>query len=254
LPKRLLSACLLASWLALAAEQAPEMIPIPAGDCPIGASVSHEGAHKPKVDAFGMAAYPVTNQDYKRFLEATNHPAPERNVFESKYRLWNGRDFPAVIARQPVVNVSWGDATAYCQWLTKTSGKNYRLPSEEEWELAARGGLKKKTYPWGDQIDKKMAWYGQKWNGLQTLQNVDYGKSNDYGLYGMAGNIWQWTADWFVPTFNGRPVLEELNLYRVLRGGSWANDEGFAAVNYRNFYPPDFRDLFVGFRVAADTH
>jgi sulfatase modifying factor 1 len=226
------------------------MAKIPGGACTIGATVSHESDHKPKIDEFWIAKYAVTNEEYKRFIDTTGHPPPERNVFESQYQLWNRRGFPAEIARQPVVNVSWDDAVAYCEWLSKLTGGKYRLPTEEEWELAARGGLKGKSYPWGDKIDTKMAWYGQKWRGLKTLQNADYGEPNGYGLCGMAGNVWQWTADWFVPTFNGRPVQEELKLYRVLRGGSWANDEGFLTVNYRNFYPPDFRDLFVGFRVA----
>jgi sulfatase modifying factor 1 len=230
----------------------PELVKVPGADCPIGASVSHESLHKAKVGDFQIAKYCVTNQDYKAFLDATSHPAPDDNSFASKYHLWTGRAFPPEIARQPVVNVTWNNAVAYCEWLSKSSGKTYRLPTEEEWEIAARGGLKKKTYPWGDQIDKTMAWYGQKWAGAKTLQDVDYGKPNDYGLYGMAGNVWQWTADWYVPTFNGRPVQEELKLYRVLRGGAWANEQDFLAVNYRNFHPPDFRDFFVGFRVAAD--
>jgi len=228
----------------------PEMVKIPGGECSVGASVSHEDVHKAKVEPFWIAKYAVSNQDYKRFVAATGNAAPETNVFEGRYRLWSGRDFPLEIARQPVVNVSWNDATAYCAWLAKAAGKGYRLPTEEEWDLAARGGLKKKPYPWGDGIDSKMAWYGRKWNGTRTLADVDYGKANGYGLYGMAGNVWQWTADWYVPTFNDRPVEEERGLYRVLRGGSWANDEGFLTVGYRNFYSPDFRDFFVGFRVA----
>jgi sulfatase modifying factor 1 len=223
------------------------MVKIPGGDCPIGATVSHEPNHKPKIDDFLIAKYPVTNEEYKRFVDATGHAPPETNTMGSKYRLWKGRTFPPEIARQPVVNVSWEDAVKYCEWL----GKGHRLPTEEEWEIAARGGLKKKTYPWGDQIDKTMAWYGQKWSGVKTLQNVDFGKPNDYGLFGMAGNVWQWTEDWYVPTFNGRPVTEELKLYRVLRGGSWGDDEGFLAVNYRNFLAPDYRDFFAGFRVAS---
>lgn len=244
MPRLLLSVLLPAVW---AAAQEPEMAPIPGGECPIGAGVSHEGAHKPKIDAFRIATFPVTNAEYQRFVEAAGHPAPKTSSFDSRHRLW---DQLAGIQRQPVVNVSWHDAVAYCAWLAKSSGKPYRLPSEEEWELAARGGLKGKKYPWGDSIDKSMAWYGQKWKGPLTLREAGYGKPNDYGLYGMAGNVWQWTADWFVPEFNGRPVEEESRLYRVLRGGSWSNDENFLTVNYRNFNPPDTRDVFTGFRVA----
>jgi len=238
--------------LAAAAEE-PALVKIPAGDCPIGATLSHQEVHQAKVAEFWIAQHPVTNQEYKRFLDAAGRPPPETNSLGSSYRLWTGRAFPHQIARQPVVNVSWHDAVAYCEWLAKAAGKPYRLPTEEEWELAARGGLAKKQYPWGDTIDPTMAWYGRKWNGLHTLQDAAYGKPNDYGLHGMAGNVWQWIADWYVPVFDDRPVIEELNLYRVLRGGSWANDEGFAALNYRNFYPPDFKDLFVGFRVAASV-
>ena len=80
---------------------------------------------------------------------------------------------------------------------------------------------------------------------------MDFGKPNDYGLYGMSGNVWQWVENWYVPVYNGRPVPEELQLYRVLRGGSWVNEESFATVSYRNFNPPDARDVFAGFRVAG---
>ncbi len=252
---RLLPRAASSSWLLGAAlfAQQPEMARIPGGDCPIGASVSHEAVHKPKVDEFWIALLPVTNEDYKRFIDDTGHAAPESNSMSSKFRLWEGTSFPAGIARQPVVNVSWQDAVAYCRWLSKKTGKNFRLPTEEEWEVAARGGLAKKPYPWGDGIDKKMAWYGQKWNGARTLEEAGYGKANGYGLLGMAGNVWQWTADWYVPTFNGRPVVEELQLYKVIRGGSWVNEQDFLTVNYRNFHPPDFRDVFLGFRVASSV-
>jgi len=226
------------------------MVRIPGGDCPIGETVSHEEVHKPKIADFWLARHPVTNEQYQRFVDETGHPSPETNSFAGKYRLWAGRRFPAEIARQPVVNVSWDDAVAYCGWLSKKTGEPYRLPTEEEWEFAARGGLKGQPFPWGDQVDPSLAAYGRKWSGNRTLENVDYGKPNGYGLFGMAGNVWQWVADWYVPTFNGRPVQEELHLYRVVRGGSWANEPDFLKVNYRNFHPPPFKDLFVGFRVA----
>jgi formylglycine-generating enzyme required for sulfatase activity len=195
----------------------------------------------------------VTNAEYMEFVKETGHPAPERNSVGSSFQIWKNGAFPEEIANHPVVNVSWQDATAYAQWLAKKTGKPYRLPAEEEWELAARGGLKGKPYPWGDGIDAAKAWYGQKWNGALTTKPAGFGAANPYGLYGMSGNVWQWTSDWYVPVFNGRPVQEELHLYRVIRGGSWANEESFLTVNYRNFHPPDFKDFFVGFRLAMSA-
>lgn len=249
---------LLLCGLAAAVEPVePEMVGIPGGECPIGATMSHvgpeEGDHHSTIPAFLLSKYPVTNREYKLFVDRSGHAPPDTS-FGNRQRLWNGGSFPAEIARQPVVNVSWQDAADYCAWLSKASGKSYRLPTEEEWEWAARGGIKAKPYPGGDTIDKQSAWYGQKWKGLETLQNVDYGKPNGYGLYGMAGNVWQWTASWYAPVYDGRLVTEELHLYRIIRGGSWANEESFATVNYRNFNPPDVREVYIGFRVAADEN
>ncbi len=226
------------------------MAPVPEQKCTIGGSESHEDFHKDTVPAFQISKAPITNAAYKLFIDETGHAPPEHNSVGNKERFWTGRTFPPEIAAHPVVNVSWKDAVAYSGWLAKKSGKPYRLPTEEEWELAARGGLKGKPYPWGDGIDKKKAWYGAKWNGPATLQPAAYGQPNGYGLVGMAGNVWQWVEDWYVPMFNGRPVQEELTMFRVIRGGSWSNDESFLTVNYRNFHPPDFKDFFIGFRVA----
>lgn len=247
--KRLASG-LAAAVLAGFGQQVPEMAAVPASKCPMGASVSHEGVHKEDVAAFRIARAPVTNAEYRLFVLASGHPPPGRNSVGNKETIWTGTSFPPAVADHPVVNVSWNDAAAYCAWLAKATGKPFRLPTEEEWEIAARGGLKGKPYPWGDGIDKTAAWHGMKWIGPETLMPADFGRANPYGLYGMAGNVWQWVEDWYVPTFNGRPVEEELKLYKVLRGGSWADEEGFLTVNYRNYHPPDFKDFFIGFRVA----
>ncbi|MBM3787772.1 MAG: formylglycine-generating enzyme family protein [Acidobacteria bacterium] len=205
-----------------------------------------------RVEGFWIGKTPVTNAQYKAFVDETRHPAPEKNSVGGSYRLWTNGSFPDEIAGHPVVNVSWKDALAYADWLSRKTGKTFRLPTEKEWEQAARGGLKGKTYPWGDGIDKTKAWYGAKWNGAETIKPAGYGEPNGFGLHGMAGNVWQWTSDWYVPYFNGRPVQEELEMFKVIRGGSWANEAEFLTVAYRNFHPPDFKDFFVGFRVVRD--
>ncbi|MFN7933122.1 MAG: formylglycine-generating enzyme family protein [Bryobacteraceae bacterium] len=251
MPKR---SCSVFLFTALLCAQEPQMVLIPASKCTVNDSISHEEVHKPDVAPFRIAKTPVTNAEYLVFVKETGHPPPRSNSVGSSAHLWSDGGFPEAIANHPVVNVSWNDATAYAQWLAKKTGKPYRLPTEEEWEAAARVGLNGKPYPWGDSIDRNKAWYGQKWNGLDTIKPADFGAPNPFGLHGMAGNVWQWTADWYVPTFNGRPVTEEMHLYRVIRGGSWANDEDFLKVNYRNFHPPDFKDFFVGFRLAMSAN
>lgn len=250
--KRLLSSLL--AWTLGAADAgtvaAPALVAIPAGECPMGAGQSHLGDHHPKIAEFRLAVHPVTNAEYQRFVLETGHRPPGVGAAEARFQLWKGTEFPPEIARQPVVGVSWEDAVKYCQWLSKRTGMKFRLPSEEEWEYAARGGLKGKPYPAGDKQDGAAAWFGKKWNGAGTLAAADYGAANGYGLHGMSGNVWQWTATWYVPIYDGRPVAEELNLYKVIRGGAWAHTGDFLHVGYRNWAAPAVRDLYTGFRVA----
>src|SRR5262245_19024487 len=162
-PSHKLVAQAFAPVLMLAA-QPPEMVRVPGGECPIGPTISHvgpdEGDHHATIPEFLISKYPITNQEYRELLDTTRHAPPDAS-FGGKQRLWKGATFPPEIARQPVVNVSWQDAADYCAWLSSATGKQYRLPTEEEWELAARGGLKGKPYPWGDKIDRESAWYGQ---------------------------------------------------------------------------------------------
>lgn len=204
----------------------------------------------PGSSTLAVARTPVTNAQYLEFVRETGHPAPARNSVGGSFQLWSNASFPDEIAHHPVVNVSWKDAVAYAAWLSKKTGKLYRLPTDEEWTRAAEGSAPGKPYPFGDAIDKTKAWYGARWDGLRTLKPADFGAPNSIGLYGMAGNVWQWTADWYVPMFNGRPVQEELEMFKIIRGGSWANEPDFLKTAYRSFHPPDFKDFFVGFRLV----
>src|SRR5260370_4831508 len=131
--------------------QEPVMALVPAGDFRMGSENGGEDEkpiHRVYVSEFYISKYVVTNAEYKRFVDATGHRPPASR--EKGMPLWNGRDFPEKIARQPVVKVSWDDAMAYCRWLSQATRKQYQLPTEAEWEKAARGGLDHKRYCRGD--------------------------------------------------------------------------------------------------------
>ncbi len=237
--------------------QEPQVVRIPQGEFRMG---SEDGGdeerpvHRVYVSEFYISKYPVSNAEYKRFVDATGHRPPGGK--EKGIPLWSGRDFPAEIAGQPVVKISWDDAVAYCVWLGNQTGKAYRLPTEAEWEKAARGGLEQKEYPWGDEgPDESKAWFGKPWNGLATMKNAGYGFANGYGLYGMAGNVRQWVADLYNAHYYAHSSPRDPQgpfggLDRVVRGGSAFDDASHLRCASRSFKLPTDRDAGVGFRVA----
>ena len=250
------------------------MVLIPAGTFQMGsenadARDDEQPVHTVHLDAFYMDKYEVTNAQFKAFVDA--NPPWQKDNIDAKFHVgpylddWNGNDYPAGYANYPVVTVSWYAAMAYAAWAGK------RLPTEAEWEYAARGGLAGQKYPWGNTISAADANYG--WEIRDTSSVGEYA-ANGYGLYDMAGNVWEWCLDEYDPDFyaashNSRnplagaatikEILETFTsiptyLSRVLRGGSWACDAQDLRVAGRLRAPPTVTLVAVGFRcVRAAT-
>ena len=215
------------------------MVLVPAGDFMMGSYGGHadeQPLHRVYVDAFYLDKYEVTNADYKKFCEASHHLPP--------YNWLKGQYQPGT-ANHPVVLVSWDDTAAYARWAGK------RLPTEAEWEKAARGSLVNTKYPWGDEIKPVNARYASR------LGSTDVGKypANKYGLFDMAGNVWEWVADWYDGEAYSyererNPQGPASGMYRVIRGGSWYDAPTYLWCAYRNWGKPDELSLTVGFRCA----
>ena len=153
--------------------------------------------HEVYVDAFRMMDAPVTNFEFASFVEATDYATTAEQMLDGMQRpSW--REFASLErADHPVVCVSWVDAVAYSTWLTKHMGSQFRLPTEAEWEKAARGGLEQNLFPWGDDDATGRACWN-RWNVLPNgTQSVRSFASNGYGLFDMAGNVWEWCHDYY---------------------------------------------------------
>jgi len=203
-----------------------EMVDVPAGEFLYGDEKENRTIEKP----FRIARYPVTNVQYKKFVDATQHALPSH---------WgkDERAYPDGKANHPVVSVSWHDAQAYCEWLSKKTGQAYRLPTEEEWECAARGS-DGRVYPWGDEFDKDKA--NTEESGIGgTLPVGVFDGASPCGALDMAGNVWEWTSS------------EYDKDTRVLRGGAWGNSGWLARCACRGDGLPAFRDGDVGLRVVV---
>lgn len=190
------------------------------------------------VDPFYLDQYEVTNEQFQRFVEATRHRAPYN---------WPKGQLPAGKEKLPVAAIDWNDARAYCEWAGK------RLPTEAEWERAARGLAEGKVYPWGDQRPTKQ---DACYDTLKGPCPVGQFPANSFGLYDMAGNVWEWTADWYAREYYaaapGRnPKGPERGQYRVIRGGSWADVTKYLTCAYRSWARPLERSPNIGVRCAA---
>jgi formylglycine-generating enzyme required for sulfatase activity len=229
----------------------PEILSLPGGSFLMGSD--HGGAdetpiHEVYIDGFDIGRVLVTNAQFKTFCDATKreYPAdpPEWGNYFKGY------------SDHPVVNVSWEDAMAYCEWLSKITGAKYRLPTEAEWEYAARGGLTGKKYPWGDEDPKGRANYleGPIPFGAPTMRAGSYAP-NGYGLYDMAGNLWQLCLDFYDVSYyrsgnNRNPQGPPEGGNKVARGGAWLYSTTSIRCAVRLQLSPFMQHETIGFRVA----
>jgi len=265
-----------------------------------GFSVDGEGpAHRVQLAPFYIDETAVTNEQFNAFVNATvfktdaelfgwsfvfhgqlggKHPSitTRRQVVGSEWwrrvdgATWRHPEGSGSNIKQrwnhPVVHVSWRDARAYAGWIGK------RLPTEAEWEYAARGGLVQKKFPWGDELEPNGRHRMNVWQGTfpthNTLNDGHYGtapakcyKPNDYGLYQMTGNVWEWCWDWFEPTYYKdspaeNPVGPAAGERRVMRGGSYLCHASYCnryRVDARSSNTPDSSTSNLGFRCARDV-
>lgn len=192
--------------------------------------------HEVTVSAFWLDDREVTHRQYAEFVAAKKHRVP--------YHWADGR-IPEGLENVAVYNVSWDDAKAYCEF------RGGRLPTEAEWERAARGGLEQQSYPWGDKFDAKMLRSGVV-NGPGEVGKFP---PNGFGLYDMAGNVAEWTADYFAREYYAHspavdPAGPAEGSYRIIRGGAWSDSPARVTVFFRNWIGPKQRQPNVGIRCA----
>jgi formylglycine-generating enzyme required for sulfatase activity len=194
------------------------------------------------VDGFQMAACQATHGEYARYLQLTGAPPPP--YFEVPH--FNHPE-------QPVLAVSWFEAVAYCEWLSKLTGRQYRLPTEAEWERAARAGVDDMLYPWGDAPPQSRPRYAVRWQtGPEPVGRSD---PNAYGLYEMCENVHEWCSDWFDPACYLNSALRNpqgppRGSRRASRGGSWRHHVKNSRCYTRSSIPPEFQYADYGFRVV----
>ena len=287
------------------------MVLIPAGSFEMGGDVYEEEqpVHPVHLDAFYMDVYEVTNSQFKAFVDA--NPLWQKDKIADRFHDgeylsdWDGTDYPSGMANYPVVFVSWYAAMAYAAWAGK------RLPTEAEWEYAARGGLDGKMYPWGDDAPFPSDWYAAtmyaEWTSMRpyvprggfpprpcpfpvnepnpavanyAMQHTPAGPTpvgswavNGYGLYDMAGNVWEWCLDLAIdhfynqshsrnPIAGGENIQELSENYatvaadrlRVLRGGSWSSRADYLRVAHRGGKLPAKTHNGSGFRCVRDVN
>ena len=243
-----------------------KLILIPGGKFMMGSPPAEEGrfnsegpVHQVYLDSFYIGEKEVTAGQWRRFIEETAH----------NWDKWTLLKDYAPADDYPIVFINWADAEAFCQWLSTKEKKSYRLPTEAEWEKAARGGLEGKKYPWGDDppdgsqcnfADRKtdLPWTDKSADdGYAYTAPVGSFPPNGYGLYDMAGNVWEWCQDWFDWDYYknspaGNPKGASSGIDRSIRGGSWSNDANIIRCAFRGFLLPVVPSHPRGFRIVME--
>jgi formylglycine-generating enzyme required for sulfatase activity len=200
--------------------------------------------HRVWVNSFELAVTQVTNAEYALFLQATRLDPPP---------FWNDLNFSD--PQQPVTGVSWFEAGAYCRWLSEQSGRTYRLPTEAEWERAARGDVEQKEFPWGSEPPQSLPDYAARW--LTGPEPVARYAPNAFGLYNICDNVHEWCSDWYDSNYYAvsaerNPHGPERGMRKTSRGGSWRHHVKVARCSARSSIPPEFQYADYGFRVARE--
>ncbi len=188
-------------------------------------------AHRVTVAPFRLCRFQVTNADYALFRPIA-YDRPD----------------------EPVTSVSWFDAVEFCEWLSERWAMPVRLPTEAEWEFAARGSIECKLYPWGDAPPVSRPDYTSRW--LEGPEPVATAEPNGYGLYDMCENVHEWCSDWYDPRYyetspSENPKGPEHGTRRASRGGAWRHHIKLSRCAARSSIPPEFRYADYGFRVAV---
>jgi sulfatase modifying factor 1 len=229
--------------------------------------------HRVHISEFYIGRFPVTHDDYARFVNATGYPAPAidrlpliaSNGRDGLFKelatpyVWNDGGVPAGYGSHPVVLVRYSDTQAYCRWLTGILCREVRLPTEAEWERASRGGVDGRRYPWGEELDSSRCNFLadpalKRQCGTRPAGTYP---PNAYGLYDIAGNVWEWVSDWYDSDYYGAgdasdPRGPGTGDMRVVRGGSWVSeDSSMLRCAYRHQVPPDTYAYSVGFRIVC---
>lgn len=246
----------------------PQMIKIPAGKFLMGSTKeqaaqaiksgldkdwaeTEQPQHTVDLSEYSIGKYPITNREYQAFVRDAKYKPPQG---------WEGDQFPKDKGGHPIVNVSWDDATAYCKWLAEKTGKNYQLPTEAQWEKAARSE-DGRVYPWGNDFDPQKANSREaKIGGTSEVGQFPQGDS-PYGCADMAGNVWEWCNDWFDENeYKNRegilkdPQGPQKGDLRVLRGGAFFSNDRDVRCASRNWGDPNNESNLIGFRVVVVSH
>jgi formylglycine-generating enzyme required for sulfatase activity len=248
----------------------PETVLVEGGSFMMGSNDydDEKPIHKVTLSSFRMGKYEITVKQFRCFIESSGYQTDaekygdsyvyENNDWHSKKGVtWKcdvaGTVRPSSEENHPVIHVSWNDATAYCEWLSKKTGKTTRLPTEAEWEYAAKGGRLSQNYKYsGSNELNDVAWYRD--NADKKTHVVGGKKQNELGLYDMSGNVWEWCQDWYDSYSSNaieNPKGAATGFFRVNRGGSWGNYSGDCRPSARSRDTPTYRFFTIGFRLIV---